>query len=149
MSGASPCTGRGVIVLAVLLVSTSGCYHAIVESGRQQSGTIVEDKWADSFIAGLVPPNPVEVVQRCPNGIVRVETRHSFLNLLVESITFGIYSPMHIKVYCAAAGTDDAPVDPARMVHVGQRDVLAAMDRAAALSHATGQAAFVVLPTAR
>ena len=30
-----------------------------------------------------------------------VETEHSFLNWLVGAVTFGIYTPIHIKVTCA------------------------------------------------
>jgi hypothetical protein len=34
-----------------------------------------------------------------------VETEHSFVNSLVGAITFGIFTPIHIKVTCAAGAT--------------------------------------------
>jgi hypothetical protein len=37
--------------------------------------------------------------------VAKVETRHSFLNQLVGILTLGIYTPMHIKVTCAAGGS--------------------------------------------
>ena len=47
--------------------------------------------------------------------MARVETKLSFLNQLVGSLTFGIYTPMEIKVTCAAGGVEDTKtVDSAR-----------------------------------
>ena len=131
--------------LAILLAT--GCYHAVVETGRPQSGTVVEDQWADAFLYGLVPPKPVETAQRCQSGVARVETRLSFLNLLADLITFGIYTPMHIKVYCAAAGGEDAATE--RTVHVpansSEAEVESALSEAVLLSARTGQAAWLVV----
>jgi len=131
--------------LLMVVIAASGCYHAIVESGRPQSGTMIEDKWADSFLAGLVPPNPIEAMDRCPSGVARVETRLSFLNMVANVVTFSIYSPMHLKVYCAAAGTPDEE----RSVHVkpdaGQTDLQNALAEAVRLSARTGEAAYLIL----
>jgi hypothetical protein len=87
------------------LVLTAGCYHAVVETGRPASGTIVENEWAASWIAGLVPPSVVNTASQCPNGVSKVETKHSFLNMLAAFVTFNIYSPMTITVTCASGGT--------------------------------------------
>ena len=38
-----------------------------------------------------------------------METQQSFLNGLVGILTLGIYTPMEIKVTCAASGGDDLP----------------------------------------
>jgi hypothetical protein len=64
--------------------------------------TVIDMPWANSFIFGLVPPATVEAAAKCPGGVAMVETEHSFLNWLVGAITFGIYTPIHIKVTCAA-----------------------------------------------
>lgn len=98
--------GLGVVVLAAVLTG-SGCYHAIVDTGRSQSGTTIETPWAHSFIYGLVPPAMMNVAQDCPNGVARVETQHSFLNGLAAAITFGIYTPMTITAHCAASGSPE------------------------------------------
>ncbi len=39
---------------------------------------------------------------RCPSGVARVVTEHSFVNGVAAFITGGIYTPMHITVTCAA-----------------------------------------------
>lgn len=98
---------RTVIVIAALAVAASGCYRATVETGRQASGQTISVAFAHSFLIGLIPPSTVSAAQRCPNGVARVQTVHTFPNLLVQGITFGLYSPMSIRVDCAAAGGGD------------------------------------------
>ena len=98
-----------LLLVAVLVLP--GCYHARVETGRPASATVVDKPWASGFIAGLIPPPEVNVESECPNGVSVVETEHSFLNLLVQGLTFSLYSPMHIKVTCAAAGNAAAGVE--------------------------------------
>lgn len=97
------------LVLLVIVVSTTGCFHAVVNTGRQASGQTIERPWAHSFIYGLVPPSVTETASACPNGVARVETQQSFLNGLAHVITFGIYTPMTITVACAGGDDEDAP----------------------------------------
>ncbi len=115
---------RGIVLLLPLL---AGCYHAVVETGRQPSDVVIENKWASSFVHGLVPPDVVNVASQCPNGVARVETRLSFLNMLVTGLTFGIYSPMEITVTCAAGG---APAPEATARDDAAERLQAAIERA-------------------
>ena len=80
----------------------SGCFHAqVMVTDAEPSTKVIDDKWADSWIAGLVPPDIVDATEECEKGVSKVETRLSFLNQVVGALTFGIYTPMHIKVTCA------------------------------------------------
>ncbi|MGD2068877.1 MAG: Bor family protein [Gemmatimonadota bacterium] len=97
---------RMLAVLAVVLFS-SGCYHATIVTGQPEGTQTISNAWASGFIAGLIPPSTVETASQCPNGVARVETQHSFLNLLVQGLTFSIYAPMTIEVTCAAGGMQD------------------------------------------
>jgi len=92
------------IVLTLAVASLPACYHAIVETGNSPSLNKIEQKWANSWIYGLVPPKTVEAQSKCSSGVARVETQHSFLNGLVGALTFGIYTPMEIIVTCAGTG---------------------------------------------
>ena len=94
---------RSVLILAPPLLLT-GCYHAVIETGRQPSGQTIERPWASGFIAGLIGPDAVNTASQCPNGVARVETYHSIPNVLAQMITGSLYSPMTIEVHCAAAG---------------------------------------------
>ena len=125
-----------LLLLLLPLLPLAGCYHATVETGRPPSGVVVERPWAHSFIAGLVPPATVEAAGRCPDGIARVDTELSFLNLFVGVMTSGIYTPMSIRVQCAAAPRAGAVLD-------GSADPLAAVQRAAERSRERGETVFV------
>ncbi|MEX2180502.1 MAG: Bor family protein [Gemmatimonadaceae bacterium] len=85
--------------LAVLL--STGCYHATIETGVTPSAQVIEQSWAHSFVYGLVAPATVNTTSQCPRGVAKVETRHSFLNGLVAGLTWGLYTPISIKVTCA------------------------------------------------
>jgi hypothetical protein len=95
--------------LAALLLLSTGCYHASIESGMKPGNDKIEKEWASSFVFGLVPPEPIEAQSKCTNGVSKVETEHSFLNALVAFFTIQIYTPMHLTVTCAAGPTADAP----------------------------------------
>ncbi|MGI8548608.1 MAG: Bor/Iss family lipoprotein [Gemmatimonadaceae bacterium] len=59
---------------------------------------------------GLVPPATIETAAKCTNGVARVETQSSFLNMVASTLTFGIYTPMQLDVTCAACSTTDAQI---------------------------------------
>ena len=90
------------------VVALSGCYHATIETGLPPGNQTLEKAWASGWVFGLVPPSTVETASRCPNGVARVETKLSFLNMLVSVITFSIYTPMHIQVTCASTSVEEA-----------------------------------------
>ena len=131
---------RRVFSFAIMVVALAGCYHAVIDTGRAPSSTVIQVDWAHSFIAGLVPPAIVETASKCPNGVAKVETQHSFLNLLAQWVTFSIYSPMTITVTCASAGRGS--IDGGKSVPAGT-DARAAIERAAEVSRQTGQPVYV------
>jgi hypothetical protein len=91
-----------MLVLVAAMVGVPGCYRATVDTGLTPSAMEVEREWAHAWLAGLVPPNAMEVAGGCPNGVARVETELSFLNQVAAAITFGIYTPMTLRAICAA-----------------------------------------------
>ncbi len=97
------------ISLLALCVAIGACHHATIETGLEPSRRTIHEPWANSWIAGLVPPSTVETAEKCPAGVARVETQRTFLNGLVGVLTLGIYTPMEIKVTCAAGGSGDVP----------------------------------------
>lgn len=76
-------------------------------TGKEASNTVVEEKWATSFLFGLVPAR-LDVSDECPTGIASAEREMSFLNMLVSGLTFNIYSPQSVTVTCAAEGAMSA-----------------------------------------
>jgi len=96
--------------LICFIVLTNACYHATIDTGLTPSTVTIEKHWANGWIYGLVPPSPVETAQKCPNGVAKIDTQLSFANQLVNILTFGIYTPMDIKVTCAQGRTSSLPV---------------------------------------
>ena len=64
----------------------------------------------------------------CPNGVAKVETQQSFLNLLANFLTSGLYSPMSITVTCAAKKTASATTIDAKARTT--QEVAAAVEKA-------------------
>ena len=94
---------RSGLTALIAVVVTSACFHATIETGLPASTTVVQKDWAHGFIYGLVPPSTVETKAQCPNGVARVETQHSFLNMLASFVTFDLYTPISITVTCASS----------------------------------------------
>ena len=90
-------------ISAVLLLSAAGCYHAVIDTGLQASTEVIMKPWASGWIYGLVPPSPINAASQCKSGVAKVETQLSFVNQLVSLLTLGIYTPMDIRVTCAAS----------------------------------------------
>jgi len=96
----------------------------------------------------LVPPSTVDTADQCENGVAMVETKLSFLNMLASAITLNLYSPMTIRVECAAAGSA-AAVD-GRMndqitisKNATDQEKAEAIYKASEKSLASGQASYV------
>lgn len=103
------------VTAACLAVLLAGCYHATIETGRTPSTVTLEQRWANSWIYGLVPPKPINTAERCPSGVARVETQLSFLNQLVGLLTLGIYTPMDVRVTCAQRSAAAPPMSDATL----------------------------------
>lgn len=131
---------------AALVAVLAGCYHATIDTGLAPSTTVVEKAWASSFIDGLVPPSTVETQAQCKSGVSKVETQLPFLNLLVGFITFGIYTPMSIKVTCAQGGHAAIPAG-AQDIQIGigatPQQVQEAWSKAAVLAVSAGVPVYI------
>ena len=133
-----------LLVLA-LLAALPACFHATINTGLAAGSGVVTESWASGWLWGLVPPPPVSTMAHCPGGVSKVETVHSFLNMLVAGLTGGIYEPMTIKATCASGGRAEAPGSPEIKVGDGatQEQIIDAFQRAGALSVESGQPVYV------
>jgi hypothetical protein len=138
---------RTLTLTAALL--SAGCYHATVTTGAAPSLETIEQPFASSWIYGLVPPKTVEAAEKCSSGVAKVETQQSFLNGLVGVLTFGIYTPMNIKVTCAAKTTAMTTAESVRYLVPRNDEVKAREVITAAASEAFARGEPVVLEVAR
>lgn len=93
-------TIKRLLVLALVL-STAACYRHTVITGLPESETTIDIPWQKSWVIGLVPPDTINSQQRCPNGVAKVMVEHTFLNGLVRTLTYNIFTPIHPVVTCA------------------------------------------------
>jgi hypothetical protein len=100
---------RPIVVAVSCLIASAGCYHATIETGATPSTETIEQGFASSWVYGLVPPSTVATAAKCTHGVAKVETQLSFVNGLVGVLTLGIYTPMSIKVTCAATSVSTLP----------------------------------------
>jgi hypothetical protein len=121
-------------------VVLGACFHATIETGLPPSPQVIDEPWASSFVYGLVPPKTVETMAKCPNGVSKVETQHTFLNGLVAALTLSIFTPMQIRVTCAAGGHAAIP-SGAPAIQLGQHPSAAEMQQALAAAAAQSVAA--------
>jgi hypothetical protein len=133
---------------AMLLASFAmfGCYHATIDTGLTPSTEVIEQSFASCWIYGLVPPSPVSTMAKCTHGVAKVETQQSFVNGLVGIITAGIYTPMEIKVTCAAGSSSMIPSELHDIVldtNASDEQVVEAFSKAADLAVMTGKPVFV------
>jgi len=134
------------------LVLSLGCYHATIETGAPPSNEVISKSFASGWIFGLVPPSTVAAAAKCPDGVARVETQLSFVNQLVSFLTLYIYTPMSIKVTCAAKRTASNTPESADIVvdvEAGAAGIQDAFVRAAELAVRTGNPVYVALPAGR
>ena len=99
-----------LLSLVALVVGQAACYHVTVVTGRPEGTAKIEKPWTNSFVLGLVPPPEFETASKCPAGLARVDIQRSFLNGLVGAITQSIYTPLDVRIYCAASGTGSRDV---------------------------------------
>jgi len=132
--------------IAMTAVASTACWHATIDMGVEPSNQVIDKPWAAAWVYGLVPPNTVEPASKCPHGVAKVETQLSFLNQLVGFLTLGIYTPMSIKVTCAAVKSADAApaaVDVVVSQVQGERAIESAFAAAATRAVATQRPVFV------
>ena len=138
---------NALLGVTMLLLSSVGCYHAVIETGLATGNEMIAQPWASGWIYGLVPPSPISAASKCKTGVARVETQHSFLNQVVGFLTFGIYTPMDIRVTCAASRAEVPSSGPGRFaMQAGsaQADYEAVFSAAATAAVTTGTPAYVV-----
>lgn len=130
----------------ISVFSMYGCYHATIITGMTPTAETIEESFASCWVYGLVPPSTVAAAAQCPHGVAKVETQLSFINQLVGIITLGIYTPMEIKVTCAAKSSAMiSPHVPDIVVESGSSDeqILNGFQKAADMAVNSGKPIYI------
>ncbi len=85
---------KTVLALAVIATSMSSCftYTNVVGKGAQSGQKV--SQWNHYVIGGLIPAG-VSDSKKMAGGATdyTIVTSHTFVNLLLQGVTFGIYAP--------------------------------------------------------
>lgn len=92
------------LLFAAAFLGLAGCYKVeiinVSEGGAV--GQTVNTK-AHTLIAGMVTLNLIDAAKLCNGkGVAKLQTQHSFIDMLVSSLTAGIYAPVSVEVTCKA-----------------------------------------------
>ena len=88
-----------------LVAMVSGCYHVTVVTGLPESMTRSEEAFQMSYVVGLVPPPEINAEEvGCAQGVAKIETWHSFVNILIGGLSGNLITPISVSVTCAASG---------------------------------------------
>jgi hypothetical protein len=95
-----------LLMVAGLAVAISGCYKTVIYDGSPQGHSPVQydSRWHHGVVYGLVelPSSGHLLDEACPGGWSRIQTKTSFLNGLVESLTWSLYNPQTVSITCSA-----------------------------------------------
>lgn len=127
----------------LLVLSTTACYRQVVDTGRAPGTTVVDRAFVPTFLFGLVAAQPIDVRQQCPSGVAIIQTEQSFLNGLASAVTFGIFTPQHVRVTCAASSASA----PRGAGEFRVSDTATAEERREVVSRAVEQAIATDAPT--
>jgi hypothetical protein len=100
--------GIAVLTLMASTLVLSGCFRDATVTGLPVSDHAELEQWRHHFLFGVVRgirTDDVQLAEVCPQGVGRIETKQNGWNGLVAGLTFGIYTPMKLNIYCA-----DVPV---------------------------------------
>lgn len=90
-----------MIIAAVTTAVLSGCATQRFEM-NPGSGSVRSDEMQTFFISGLGQTQTVDAAKICGGAakVHSVEAEMTFLNGLIGSLTFGIYTPRQARVTC-------------------------------------------------
>jgi hypothetical protein len=97
---------KSIIPLLLVTLLFASCYNTRLLVGNvapTEPVVEVNKEWNHHFLIGLIPGNnakmnPADYLPEGQKNYV-VRTNQSFLNGLVSSVTFGIYTPTQTKYY--------------------------------------------------
>jgi len=92
---------KTLTVLAVVAALSACSTQTALING--QSGTLTKEEMQTFFVAGLGQTQTLNAGEICGGAakVVKVERTNSFLNIALNFLSSGIYSPQDAMVYCS------------------------------------------------
>ncbi|MGF1843725.1 Bor family protein [Vibrio clamense] len=98
---------KKIILAAALSFLATGCAQQTFVMAPEASTTKTEatsEQAHHFFISGLAQEKQIDAAGVCGGAdkIAKVEVQETFINGLLATVTFGIYTPREARVYCKA-----------------------------------------------
>lgn len=97
---------KKVVTVALLAVLTSGCatqnYLVASQDVPNATTTADADKMQTFFVSGLGQEQEIDATEVCEGkeNVASIQTKSSFVNVVLGLVSYGIYTPRQIRVYC-------------------------------------------------
>lgn len=102
-----------ILIAAFALFFAGGCFKTtVLNSQGGAPSPLADGKWYHGVIGLVDLSGPMDLNQVCSGGQwTRIELRMSFLNAIVSSILYNIYTPQTVTVYCGGGVAYDTLTD--------------------------------------
>ncbi|MCY4472074.1 MAG: Bor family protein [Kistimonas sp.] len=95
---------KKLVSLTFLVAILSGCASQSLTLRPRASGDFPDQEVSqDFFISGLLQKKHLDAAAVCGTAdkVARVETVETPTNVVLSMLTFGLYTPRTVRVYCA------------------------------------------------
>jgi hypothetical protein len=134
------------MVLIASFAVLTGCWHSIISTDLPPSTEVYHEGFKPAFVYGLVPAQ-LDASKYCGGRRwARIETQQTPVDWLVSAVTLGIFTPMDIRVTCAARAAMNTPSDAPvlRLAQgAGEEDRTEMLTLAAMVARQTGKAVYL------
>ncbi|EGU32535.1 Bor family protein [Vibrio scophthalmi] len=99
---------KKLILTIILSLTATGCAQQTFvmssDTNSAVSNTPTSKQSQHFFIDGLAQGQEIDAAGVCGGGdkVAKVEVQKTFVNVLLDVITFGIYTPREARIYCKA-----------------------------------------------
>jgi len=93
-----------LVVGMVASLGMVGCYSHTYNAPDVTAQAVPSvDSWHHHVLFGLADiSGAYNLREVCPTGVARIHSRNGFLNYVVSFLTFSIYTPTTVTIWCAA-----------------------------------------------
>ncbi len=97
-------TKLAILAALALALTLTGCLQHTVKIGTgAPEGALVYKNWHHHWLFGLIRPQhqeELDLADYCPSGNATLHEETSFVNGLVDALTWFIYSPTTVTILC-------------------------------------------------
>lgn len=95
---------KAILAASALALTLTGCLQHTVSIGTgAPEGALVYKNWHHHWLFGLIRPEhqeELDLAEYCPSGNATLHEETSFVNGLVDALTWFIYSPTTVTILC-------------------------------------------------